>query len=70
MGGSRDDGGGPTPEGAGIVIAEVCDQIGGRCYELIDEGALTALLIALSVVFHGALIWVPIWIENRRERKS
>lgn len=52
------------------MIAEVCDQIGGRCYELIDEGALTALLIALSVVFHGALIWVPIWIENRRERKS
>lgn len=52
------------------MTPDICDHVGGVCYEAISEGQLIAILGAVSVFFHAALIGIPIWWQHRRESRT
>lgn len=47
------------------MTPELCDTVGGVCYEQMPEGQILLWLIVVMVVLHVLFVAVPIWWEGR-----
>jgi hypothetical protein len=49
-------------------MAELCDTVGGICYEQIPEKLILFWLIAALVALHLIFMVLPIWLQGRTSR--
>jgi hypothetical protein len=49
-----------------MALNNVCDMVGGVCYEAMPEKLVLAVVVAISVLVHVVVIAVGVALDRRR----